>query len=89
MTLLQTKIAVEEQLEEQEEELLRLRKSVKRKDEDRRRAEEDYQDLKRVRFSLACDSSASAGFTFVEVSGLPYSLGYNTGFSLTRMILNK
>ena len=48
----QTKIAIEEQLAEQEEELLRLKKGVKRKDEDRRRAEEDYHDLKRVKFHL-------------------------------------
>ena len=48
ITLLQTKIAIEEQLAEQEEELLRLKKGVKRKDEDRRRTEEDYHDLKRV-----------------------------------------
>ena len=53
---------------------------MKRKDEDRRRAEEDYQDLKRVSFSLACDSLASAGFTFVEVSGLLYLSGYRIGF---------
>jgi len=49
LVALQTKIALEEQIAEQEEELARVRKGVKRKDEDRRTLEESLHEAKKVR----------------------------------------
>lgn len=46
--ILQTKIALEEQIAEQEDELARVRKGVKRKDEDRRSLEDALQESKNV-----------------------------------------
>ena len=48
LLILQTKIALEEQIAEQEEELMRVRKGVKRKDEDRRALEETLEETKNV-----------------------------------------